>query len=102
MAGIGGEEVEEWWVGLPVTAKGAIIAFILLPYVGLATGRLVPRWVAEAMAKLWKDLYYGSEETRSRGVDAMERGATAMEDTARLVKSVLEPLKEAVKREDTP
>lgn len=87
--------MEQWWLGLPGTVQGAVITMVLLPYVGLATGRLLPRWVAEAMARTWKELYVGSEEVRVRGVEAMERAATASEDSAALVRSVLEPLRKA-------
>jgi hypothetical protein len=91
--------VDQWWLGLPATAQGAIIAFVLLPYIGLVTGRIVPRWIAERMAETWKELYTGSETVRVRGVEAMERGADAMEDTAALVKSVMEPLREHARGE---
>lgn len=92
--------MEEWWTQLPGTAQGALILLVIAPYVGLATGRIVPRWVAEQIARTWKDLYVGGEQVRVRSVEAAERGADAMEDTAALVRSVLEPLREAAQRED--
>lgn len=46
-----------------------------LPYVGLVTGYLA----TYRQVKDWKGLYFGSEETRTRAVNALEAATTAIE-----------------------
>lgn len=58
------------------------------PYIALVTGRLVPY----RQVKDWKDLYAQSEATRERALDAMERGADAIEATNKVVQAALGPL----------
>lgn len=64
-----------------------LVLVLGLPYILLATGRLVPR----QSVKDWKDLYFASEATRERALEAMERGADAIEATNKVVHAALGP-----------
>lgn len=77
----------EWWTGLPLEAQGMLVLVLGLPYVLIATGRLVPY----RSVKDWKDLYFASEATRERALEAMERGADAIEATNKVVTAALGP-----------
>lgn len=77
----------EWWTGLPLEAQGMLVLVLGLPYILLATGRLVPY----RQVKDWKDLYFASEATRERALEAMERGADAIEATNKVVTAALGP-----------
>ena len=99
--------MEQWWLGLPGSVQGAVVSIVLLPYVGIISGMLVPKWVvqrivagADAMTEIWKGLYTDSEGVRVRAVEAMERGADSMQDSAALVKAVIDPLRKHALRDD--
>lgn len=68
----------------------AIVLVLALPYLLLALGKLVPY----RQVKDWRELYTASEASRERALDAMERGADAIEATRALVEATLTPLRE--------
>lgn len=85
------------WLGLGKLEPAHLLLLILgLPYVFIALGRLVPY----RQVKDWKDLYFASEAARARAVDAMERGADAIEATNRVVQAALAPIEERAREQD--
>lgn len=74
------------------SAPALVGLFVVL----IATGRLVPY----RQVKDWKDLYFTSEADRRRGIEAMERGADAIDATRRIVEAALGPIEKKARGED--
>lgn len=83
---------------LPTEWQPMLVLVLGAPYIALVVGRLVPY----RQVKDWKDLYFQSEASRTRALEAMERGADAIEATNALVRAALAPVAETRPDEPTP